>query len=333
MASRRQRTEAITMAPPSEAPIVAMPNGGEALGLSMVMSPEQAKSQLVKLQAFVRDVMVVGEDFGKIPGTGKPTLFQPGAQKLAELYGIAHRFEYDDSTVRDWTQMFFYFSIRTVLTSRRDGSFIGEGLGSCNSRESKYAFRWAFESELPAGVDRGKLDKQIRRSKKNGKEYWVWKLPNDDVGSIVNTLEKMAAKRSYIHAIIAATRSSGIFTQDVEDLPKAAIHMDAELEDDGKETPSVQKDFARLASALELCTTEAELREVSREVQKLKEGGQLDARAMAELKKIRDGAFGKLRRAEGQRQVDATGPLPEGWGGDAAPAEAKLEGDDLGGRM
>jgi len=36
----------------------------------------------------------------------------------------------------------------------------------------------------------------------------------------VNTIEKMACKRALVHAVLGATRSSGLFTQDVEDMPK-----------------------------------------------------------------------------------------------------------------
>ena len=35
------------------------------------------------------NVMVKGQDYGVIPGTAKPTLLKPGAEKLAEYYGYA----------------------------------------------------------------------------------------------------------------------------------------------------------------------------------------------------------------------------------------------------
>ncbi len=221
-------------------------------GLTMAMAPAEAGRRLEEFQAFVAKVMKPDHDFGVIPGTEKPTLFQSGAQKLAELYGFSHRFILAEA-VKDWDRGFFYFEYRCELSSRSDGAFVGEGLGSCNSRESRYAgrwvplsevppnldakrlqsrhgSRWVFRSELPSGIDVKALETQERVSRKNGSKYNVWKIvdevflvPNPDPYSLVNTLQKMAAKRAYIHAVIAATRSSAMFTQNVEDLPPEAF--------------------------------------------------------------------------------------------------------------
>jgi hypothetical protein len=222
----------------------------EYRGLEMAVAPAEANRRLQQLQAFVQSVMVQDLDYGVIPGTGdKPTLLQPGAQKLAELYGFSHRWIPVES-VKDWERGFFYFEFRCELTSRRDGAFVGEGIGSCNSRESKYSgrwvgaseipgdksayqkrtgARWVYASDLPPGIDKRTLKAQQRTSKKGG-QYAVYQLvdeqyllPNPDPYSLVNTMQKMAAKRAYIHAVIAATRSASVFTQDVEDLPPEAF--------------------------------------------------------------------------------------------------------------
>jgi hypothetical protein len=189
--------------------------------LVMVCAPAEAKRRLEEMQAFVRAAMVPGEDFMVIPGTGdkRPSLLQPGAQKLAEIYGLAHRFlELRD--VEDWQAGFFYYSTRCVLTRRADGSFVGEGLGSANSKESKYGMRWVQGKDVPAWLDVATLPRKERPSKyENGKPYTVFGITNEDPYSIVNTLQKMAAKRAYVHAVLSVTRSSGLFTQDREDLP------------------------------------------------------------------------------------------------------------------
>jgi hypothetical protein len=148
-------------------------------------------------------------------------LWQQGAQKLAELYGFSHRFEWVE-VIKDWKEMFFYFEIRCILKSRRSGDDIGEGIGSCNSKESKYAYRWAFKSDVPAHLDLSKILKKEFQSKA-GKPYFKFRIDNDDIASQVNTLQKMAAKRAYVHAVISVTRSSGLFTQDAEDLPEEAF--------------------------------------------------------------------------------------------------------------
>jgi len=196
--------------------------GGDYGGLTMATSPAEAMRRLQQLQAFVQEVMKEDIDFGVIPGTDKPTLLQPGAQKLCEIYGFATSFQ-DVRCIEDWDRPLFHYEVRCVLTSRRDLSFVGDGIGSCNSKEKRYAGRWAFDNEIPAGLAKNTLKCREGKSKKNGRPYTQFFIPNDDIFSLVNTMKKMACKRALVMAVIGATRSSGLFTQDVEDLPEEAF--------------------------------------------------------------------------------------------------------------
>jgi hypothetical protein len=204
---------------------LAIARAGTYEGLTMACAPTEAKKRLQELQAFVVSNMQKNVDYGVIPGTDKPSLYQPGAQKLSEIYGFGHRFVPVEQ-VKDWDRGFFYFEYKCILFSRRDGLDLAEGIGSCNSKESKYGERWVFSSDVPAGIDKGTLKTRKGKSKKPPyADYTLFQIPNPDPYSLVNTLQKMAAKRAYIHAVIAATRSSGILTQDVEDLPPDAFGM------------------------------------------------------------------------------------------------------------
>lgn len=198
-------------------------NGSTALmkaerdeGLVMHCSPAEAQRRVQELQAFVKANMQHGVDYGVIPGTEKPSLWQPGAQKLCELYGIAHDFA-DIETIQDWDKGFFLYRKRCVLTMRRNGMFAGAGVGSCNSREDRYAWRWMPAKKVPSNVEKKGL---VTRE---GKYGTLFRVPNADIYSLVNTIEKMACKRALVHAVIGVTRSAGIFTQDVEDLPPEAF--------------------------------------------------------------------------------------------------------------
>lgn len=151
---------------------------GQYVGLTMVSSPQLAQQRLAQLQDFVKEVMIEGVDHGTIPGTPKPTLYQPGAQKLCEIYGLAPEFEFT-SRREDWENGFLAYEARCTLISRRDGGKVGTGIGACNSQESRYKKRSAADLQ--------------------------------------NTLMKMACKRALVHAVLGATRSAGIFTQDIED--------------------------------------------------------------------------------------------------------------------
>lgn len=205
----------------STAMTVATAAEGHAGGLMMVVSPKEAKKRLQQLQAFVQSVMVKEVDYGIIPGTAKPTLYQPGAQKLAEIYGFAPTIE-DVETVEDWDKPFFFYRKRCVLNARRNGHYIGNGVGSCNSREDRYAWRWVPEWNLNPTINKAELECRQKRGR-NGKTFMTYRVPNEDIFSIVNTLEKMACKRALIHAVIGATRSAGIFSQDLDDIPAEAF--------------------------------------------------------------------------------------------------------------
>lgn len=225
-------------------------------GLTMVVPPTEAEQRLRDLQEFVKRNMVEGEDYGVIPGTGgrdgerpKKTLLQPGAQKLGEIYGLAVTFEDTRPPIERWDgedPMFGYFK-RALVTRRVDGQFLGSGVGSCNSKEKKYAARWVFERDVPVHLNIEKLPKKEGVSKKNNRPYVQYRVPNPEIFDLVNTIEKMACKRALVAAMISVTRSAGIFTQDMEDLapmggeangaPRGEV-MDAEFEEPAPPPPA-----------------------------------------------------------------------------------------------
>lgn len=110
--------------------------------------------------AFVKQILVEGTDFGKIPGIDKPTLLKPGAEKLVTFFGLSPKFTVTER-VSDWTgtdhgkEPLFYYLYKCELS--RNGTVIGDGEGSCNSWEIKYRYRWVNEANVPAALDKGRL--------------------------------------------------------------------------------------------------------------------------------------------------------------------------------
>lgn len=176
--------------------------------------------------------MVEGEDYGQIPGTPKPTLYKPGADKLCELYGLTDSYRIIDRIV-DFDRGLFDYEIECTLS--RDGQPIATGLGSCSSFEGKYRWRdskykcpacgketiikgkeewgggWVcFKKKGGCGAKFEAGDPQIE-----GQE--MGQVENEDIATLKNTILKMAKKRSKVDATLAATRSSGVFTQDIGD--------------------------------------------------------------------------------------------------------------------
>jgi hypothetical protein len=204
--------------------------------LMPVMNIAAAKKRLKEFQEFIREYLVDGEDYGTIPGTNKPTLLKPGADKLCEIYGMADRYKIKE--VENWQldPPLFDYQVECTLVTRRDDRLVGTGVGSCNSWEGKYKYRDArrkcplcgkeaiikgkaeygggwlcFKKKDGCGAKFLDTDEAIT-SQASGKEI------NDDVPTLKNTILKMAKKRAKVDAVIGVTRSSGIFTQDMDDI-------------------------------------------------------------------------------------------------------------------
>jgi len=216
--------------------VKATPVQDVGIVLMPVMNIAAAKARLKEFQEFVKEYLVEDEDYGTIPGTPKPTLLKPGADKLCELYGLAD--SYTVKEVENWQlePPLFDYTVTCTLTMRRDGRLVGTGLGSCNSWEGKYKYRESRrkcplcqqetiikgKEEYGGGwlcwAKKGGCGAKFLEDDKSIVEQKAGKEINDDVPTIKNTVLKMAKKRAKIDAVIGATRSSGLFTQDLEDI-------------------------------------------------------------------------------------------------------------------
>lgn len=236
----------LVIQPDEEMPEPAAPKA--ELMLTPVMNLAVAKERLAEFQQFVKEYMKEGEDYGKIPGIDKPSLFQPGADKLAELYGLAPTFP-DDRTIRtvDWAMEppLYDYEVTCVLLSRRTGMVVSEGKGSCSSYEAKYRWReckrlcpQCSKETIIKGKDefgggwlcwkkKGGCGAKFGDGDKTIEDQTVGRIPNEDIADIKNTILKMAQKRAKIAAVLSATRSSGVFTQDVEDMAGIGNGSDA----------------------------------------------------------------------------------------------------------
>jgi hypothetical protein len=199
------------------------------------MPPTVVKRRMAEIEEY-RAIMREGEDYGTIPGTPKPTLYQPGADTLCIAAGLSVGEPVMEKVVEDWEAGFFYYLVKQPLVDMT-GNIVAWGIGSCSSKEDKYAWRWvptwklSDEDKARAKTEGWQTD--WRFSKKQGKKYLFYRMPNPDPYSQANTVLKMAVKRAYVSATLRATGAHRVFTQDVEDLPREARPaetVDAEFE-------------------------------------------------------------------------------------------------------
>lgn len=143
-----------------------------------------------------------GRDYGLIPGTNKPTLLKPGAERICTAFGSVAEYEIIGKEIdhdrqvayqskvynqgrptgeMEWRKSLGLYRYVIKCTLRgRDGLVHGQAVGSCSTLEAKYVSR-----------------------------------PRD----CENTVLKMAQKRALVGATVNAYGLSDRFTQDVEDYP------------------------------------------------------------------------------------------------------------------
>lgn len=103
-----------------------------------------------------------GVHFGPpYPGSDKPTLLKPGAEWLAKRFGLRPHFEQLDQRIeldpaQPWMS-FVMYRYRCLMIDIETGAICGEAIGSCNSWEDKYHWRWVEERNVPSNMDRSKL--------------------------------------------------------------------------------------------------------------------------------------------------------------------------------
>ena len=177
--------------------------------LRPVAQPEEILEAQEQTRVFIAEALKEGRDYAVIPGTKKPSLLKPGAERTSLAFGCHARFsilerEVDHDRLNEyvkrewewhpetrgkkiWTETpgeshgLYRYVMLCELVHRASGFVVGSGVGSCSTMESKY-------------IDR----------------------PRD----LENTVLKMGKKRSFIDAVLTTFGLSEQFTQDTEDMPR-----------------------------------------------------------------------------------------------------------------
>lgn len=199
------------------------------------LSAQQVRGQVNLIQEVMRDVMKVNEHYGKIPGCGdKPTLLQPGAQKLIMTFRLVAD---PEMTIIDMGGGHREVRCKVRLYNQ-SGTFLGAGVGTCSTMEGKYRYRsgpveftdkpvpkeyWDLRAKDPKKAQ--SLLGEGMQAKKNESGMWVCarkgqQVEHDNPADYYNTVEKMSYKRALVSATLTVTAASDIFTQDIEDMPE-----------------------------------------------------------------------------------------------------------------
>jgi hypothetical protein len=223
-----------------------------------VAAVQETASQVHQVQAIMKSLMVEETHFGVIPGTKKPTLYQPGAQMLCFAFRLipeyevtTHRMEGNHREV-----------VVTCRLSNQSGQLLGSGVGSCSTMESKYRYRGSELTPTGREVPKAYWDaKKLNAAsatkliggpgfvaKKDDAGTWMifekgeGKAENPDVADAWNTVLKMAKKRAFVDATISTCAASDLFTQDLEDFQPDPPPTPPKAKQEVKQVPPAKPD-------------------------------------------------------------------------------------------
>lgn len=141
------------------------------------LSVAETRTQVDHVQQIMKAVMKNKEHYGTIPGCGPKPVL---LKPGAEKLGMVFRLvPVYTITEKELDGGHREYMVITVLHHAATAEIAGSGVGMCSTSEKKYKSR----------------------------------PPSD----MLNTVLKMAKKRSHVDAILTATAASDIFTQDIED--------------------------------------------------------------------------------------------------------------------
>lgn len=181
---------------------------GDRLGVNPFQELEKRLDQITTL---TKKKMKNGKDFGQIPGCDKPSLWQPGAEKIKMLFNLSA-----DPEIEDLSNAFeVRYRVRCKIYSN-DNRFLGAVSGECSSAEEKYKWRSAVCNE--EFDDTPEADRRVKYGRKRGGTgFWKQRQVAMNPFSQRNTILQMAQKRAFVAAIKNTTGASEIFTVDGDD--------------------------------------------------------------------------------------------------------------------
>lgn len=239
-APTEQTSQALEQLPASQ--VVPAPVVPPALAVAPQASARDLVARLDAIKEAQADAMTDGVDYGVIPGTQKPTLLKPGAEKLAALFQL----DVQPQNEKRWEEDGHLTVIsRVTIFHAPTGSRLGSGEGVCTTRERKYAYRTANLTCPNCDAETVFRSKHPPRENPDAEPGWFcWakkggcganfaadedkitgqergQVDNPDLPDLWNTVDKMATKRALVAAVLIVTGASAVFTQDVEDMDAA----------------------------------------------------------------------------------------------------------------
>lgn len=192
---------------------------------SLQIEIERQSAMRRLMTEYVRSQMVEGHHYYSFNKLGKehkkgnvkadkPALTQDGAYLLCGLFKALPG-SIKTQTIRDDGH---FTVIAEAPFYNQEGVMIASGNGICSTRESKYAYRWVSERDVPKDVEKATL-KTRSGSSETGRTWTQYQLPNPDIADLENTVLKMACKRASVAGVRKFPLVSELFSGDSGETP------------------------------------------------------------------------------------------------------------------
>ncbi|MDQ4121706.1 MAG: hypothetical protein M3209_09700 [Acidobacteriota bacterium] len=192
---------------------------------SLLTAINREKQLRTIIIGYCREAMREGHHYYNLPGqdSRKPALSKEGALNLCSLFKVT---PHPDQPAETFHEDGHYTVRSRCHLLGRNGAILAVGDGLCSTRESKYAYRWLWSSEVPEHVKKEDLKK--REWEKNGRKNIKYCVPNEDLPDLYNTVLKMSLKRAIVDATLKLPLVSELFTQDLDEQISSAASAKAE---------------------------------------------------------------------------------------------------------
>lgn len=131
--------EIIDERPPMVTKAVAVVEDPHTYRPTLVLDAGEARHLVEQVKAMQRSVLLEGTDYMTIPGTGKPSLLKPGAERLMQVFGLGHRMEQLDIQYEDGKAHGVTYRC-TVTKMMMDGRELT--VSSCDGHASREEGKW-----------------------------------------------------------------------------------------------------------------------------------------------------------------------------------------------
>ncbi len=233
-------------------------NGG---GITSPRSLSEMTEMVSAVQKALGEFMKEGVDYGKIPGTDKPTLLKPGAEKLCMLFRLSPKF---NTQIKYLENGHIGINCECTLIHIPTGQIWASANAMASTLESKHRFRNAAKKCPKCGSEaiiKGKAEYGggwLCFAKKGGcgakyrdgaheiESQPAGQIENPNPADQWNPSTKMAEIRAYRAAVLYATAASAVFTQDIEEIEenRVAAQKAAAKEKKWQLTPSQQSQLS-----------------------------------------------------------------------------------------